>query len=110
MERIATVTVIRGNGACEIFMDGIMREEIEKVNKEIEEMKERHNQELVTIESELEATRGHRNKLLSRKLDILRAGNARNVSWLARLKERIVIIWCQIYGIGVELKLWDYEG
>lgn len=102
MNIVATTTVIRGNGACEAFMNGIVNEEIEKMN-------ERHQKELCAMESELGAVKTHRNKLLASNLAAVRACNARSVSWFVRLKEDITISWCKLYGLGEALKLWLYE-
>lgn len=103
MNRLATVTVIRGNGACEAYVNGVIQEEIVK-------MKERHERELVTMESELAAAKSHRNDLLGEKLAVVRAANAKSISWFERVKERIIITWCQIWGMGEAFKLWFYEG
>lgn len=99
---LATTTVIRGNGACKVFMDGIMNEEVEK-------MTERYEKELSAKEAELQATKNHRNDLLYRTLAEVRAMLAKPVSIIERIRERLVIIWCQIWGIGEALNLWSYD-
>lgn len=99
MNRIATVTVIRGSGDCEAYVDGIVQEEIEK-------MKSRHNTEIQAKNAELEATKIHRNKLLSSKLGVIRAESARPISRFTRIRNKIDILWCKFWGIGYELGLW----
>lgn len=102
MNRIAAVTVIRGAGACEVYMNGIVQEEIEK-------MKERHNKEMRAKEAELEATKNRLNDTLSDRLGVIRAGNAKRVSTLARIREKIEILWCQFWGMGYEFGWWTCD-
>lgn len=109
MKLLATTTIIRGNGACKMFMDGIANEEIEKVNEELKKMKENYEKELSAKEAELEATKNHLNDVLTEKSTELRAMLVKPVSFVERIRERIVIIWCQIWGMGEALNLWSYD-
>lgn len=97
MKRLATTTVIRGNGACEVYMDGLLNEEIKKLN-------ERHEKELSEKEVKLQVTKNQRDDLRYKDLIALRAMVAKPMSIAARLRERLVIIWCQIWGIFECLK------
>ena len=103
IDRIATLTVIRGNGECVAFMNGIVKEEMRKLN-------ERHALEMSKKHAELEAARGHRNALLRDNLATYRVLNARPASAFKRLGERLVTLWCQIYGLGEHIGLWEYTG
>ena len=98
MNRIAAMTVIRGNGKCEAYWNGIVMEEMKKLN-------ERHALEMTKKNSELEAARGHRNRLLRDNLAAYRVLNARPVSAFRRLTERLTLIWCQLYGLCLEFGL-----
>ena len=102
MSNIMTTTIIRGTGECKVFMDGVL-------NKEIEKMNERHQKELSILEAKLESSNNHRDDLLTSRLAFFRACDAKHVSWFARFKERIEILWCQAYGLGEAFKLWLYE-
>lgn len=97
------VAVFRENGACEIFVNGI-------VNEEIKKMKERYEKELSVMEAKLQAKTGHLNKNLHKDLMAVKVMVAQPVSLIERIRERIIITWCQIYGIGEALKLWSYDG
>ena len=103
MKMLASATIIRGNGACEMFMNGLKDEEIEK-------MKEQYENELSAVKAELESTKNKRNELLTNRLPTMKAVLAKPTSIIERFRERIVITWCQIYGIGSEFKWWTYEG
>lgn len=102
MKVLATTTVIRGKGACEAYVNGLANEEMKK-------MQERYENELSNKEAELQATKNNRDDLRHKDLTEVRAMFAKPISIVERVRERLVIIWCQIYGIGEELKLWSYD-
>ena len=101
MKMIATTTVIRGNGACKVFVDGIMNEEIEKMN-------ERHKKEMEAVCNELEATKSHLNRSLKRDLAPIRAMVARRSGLLYKIREKIEFVWGCIWYYGLRFKLWGY--
>lgn len=96
---IATTTVIRGKGACKVFMDGIMNEEIEKMN-------EQHKKELETVRNELEATKSHLNRALKKDLAPIRAMVARRSRPFQRVLEKIEFVWGCIWYYGLRFRLW----
>lgn len=98
MNRIAAMTVIRGEGCCEAYWHGIVNEEMKKLN-------ERHALEMTKKNSELEATRGHRNRLLQDNLTAYRVLNARPTSAFRRFTERVTLLWCQFWGLCLEFGL-----
>ena len=99
MNRVATTTVIRGNGGCEVYINGIVKEEVKKLN-------ERYK----IKEAELMAAKDHCNRLLSHNLNTLEVYNVKKKSIFTRIVEGIGIIWCKIWGFGVVIGLWDYIG
>lgn len=100
MNRIATLTVIRGNGECVAYMNGIVKEEMKKLN-------ERHAREMARKNAELDASRGHRNRLLRDNLRDYRVLNARPVSACKRLLEGLETFWCQCWGVAYEIGLLE---
>lgn len=102
MNRIATVTVIRGSGDCEAYFDGIVQDEIKKMSSQ-------YNTEIKTKNAELEAIKNHRNKLLSSKLGVIRAEITRPISKFTKIRDKIDILWCKFWGLGYELGLWTYN-
>lgn len=98
MKRIATTTIIRGNGACEAYMNGI-------VNEEIEKMKDCYEEKLSVLEAKLQSKEDHLDNLLTDRLIERRAMFAKPTSIIKRIRERIVITWCQIWGLCFEFKL-----
>ena len=93
------VSVFHENGACEVLVNGI-------VNEEIKKMREHYEKELSVMEAKLQTKTGHLNKNLSKDLMKVKAMCAKPVSFIERARERIVITWCQIWGLGLEWKLW----
>lgn len=90
MNRIATTTIIRGNGACEIYMNGIVKEEIRKIN-------EQHAMEMRTKDAELQAARAHRNKLLADNLEAARARNCHRKTVFSRIRKLCLVAWAIVW-------------
>lgn len=101
MNRIATMTVIRGNGACEAFMNGVVREEMLKINA-------KHDIEMKKTNAALQATTNHRNKLLADRAAALRQYNVRPRSIFSRIKDSIVNAWCLFYSFGWAIGFWKH--
>ena len=103
MKRIATATVIRGNGACEAYINDI-------VNKEIMKMNEQHEMELSRRESEMEAIRNHRDKLLADKMvSLTKHKKSKFKRFWKRVKDSLELAWCRIWIMGCILGLWTYD-
>ena len=100
MNRVATATVIRGTGECEVYLNDV-------VNKEIAKMKEQHKLELAKIDEELKATKNHRNKLLADRLAVIKADREERPSLFTKVRENVENVWCVTYGMlfGVNEKL-----
>lgn len=93
---IATMTRIHGTGQCQAIVNGVVMEEMARMN-------ERHKYEMNVISGELEAAKTHRNKLLAKDLEDLRVQLARPTSFWARLREKMEITWCVFIGTIMEL-------
>ena len=101
MNRIAAMTVIRGDGACQAYWQGVVMEEMKKLT-------ERHELEMKTKDAELDAARSHRNDLLRDQLTTYRVLNAKPTSPFKRLRERLETLWCQFWGLGEHFGFWEY--
>jgi hypothetical protein len=97
--RIFTTAVIREDGIHDVYVNGLLNEEMKK-------MKEDYEKQLSVMEAKLQAKTGHLNKNLSRDLMAVKVMVAKPTSLIERIRERIVITWCQIWGIGLALKFW----
>ena len=102
MKMLATTTIIRGTGACEVFINDVLNKEIERMNKE-------HNERVQALANRLQAAEDHRDDLLTDRLAVVRACNAKSAKPFAAFRERAEILWCQLWGIGEALGLWVYE-
>lgn len=91
MKRLATTTVIRGNGACKVYMDGLMNEEIEK-------MRERYERQIEALTNELEATKRNETRLLTEKMPMIRVCAAKRYGLLNDIREKLELaygfVWC----------------
>lgn len=103
MNRIAAVTVIRGEGECKAFVDGIAHKEIEKMN-------ERHKIELEMATNELKATKKHRDDLLQARVEAWKAEELKPVSLFEKIRRAFVNGWCIFWALTHEWGLWEYDG
>lgn len=110
--RVAAATVIRGNGACGLFVNGIANAEVMRNN-------ELHTKELEIVMSELKNIKKRmtdvpagicRAERLARNLASLRLNAARPCSLFRRIREGVVFIWGCIWYYGLKLGLWEYVG
>ena len=101
MKRVAAMTVIRGEGNCEALMNGVVSEEMKKMN-------ERHAKEMAVLRAELEATKNKEKQLLSDRMAVIKASNAKPVQLFARVKEALVTAWCVLWAITHEWKFWEW--
>lgn len=101
MKRVAALTVIRGEGNCEAIMQGIVNEEMKKMN-------ERHAKELSALRAELEATKNKEKQLLGDRMAVIKASNAKPVQLSKRIIEAVETAWCVLWAIVHEWKLWEW--
>ena len=99
MKMIASTTVIRGNGACKVFMDGIMNEEVEK-------MKEQHEREIMALTNELNATKNKETQLLTDRLPMIRACTAKRCGVFSTIRDKIEVVWAFLWWLGTRGRLW----
>lgn len=112
MERIASMTVIRGEGGCEATYNKIVSEEIQRLNAEHAAREARLHAEYAAAEAdlrqryaakenELRTVRDSRNRLLrDRKVPEFRRPN--------RLLDRLETAWAAIWMLGIRIGLWGY--
>ena len=84
-QRIATATVIRGNGGCQVFIDGVVNAELQRQQMMMQAERERAHM----IE-------GRRNRMLGERL---KASAPKRRSPLERLKDAIETAWAMVWAI-----------
>lgn len=102
MKMLATATVIRGNGACEAYMNGIMNEEIKK-------MTERYERKIEALSNELNATKNTEKRLFAEKLPMVHACTAKCCSPFSDIREKLEVAWAFVWYMGEKAKLWSYD-
>lgn len=85
MNMIASATVIRGQGECEAYMNGVVMKEMKRLNAI-------HAAEMGTVKN-------HRNRLLAERLEKL----AQKEKWWVRLKDRLETAWAVFIALLLEL-------
>ncbi len=98
MDRIASLTVVRGEGECRAYFDNVVSEEIKKMNARNRAL----NEELNTV-------RARRDRELTMKAD--RADRLRmyEAPRESRIHDWIERAWAAIFIGGMRLGLWRYE-
>ena len=99
MKMLATTTVIRGKGACEAYMNGIMNAEIEKMN-------ELHRQEMEAVINELQSKTNRENDLLAEKLPKIRAYTSKRSGVFSDVLDKFEVAWAFVWYMGLKFKLW----
>lgn len=84
---IASATVIRGQGECEAYMNGVVMKEMKRLNAI-------HAAEMGTVKN-------HRNRLLAERLEKLKP--VQKVSLWERLKDFVATAWAQFFGLMLAL-------
>ena len=98
MNRIATTTVIRGNGDCQVFINGIASAEMKRQQARLRAERECHR-----------ITEASRNKLLRRSLDDINRKMRKSRNPIRRAWDRVVNAWamgwamliCYSLGLGL---------
>ena len=113
--RIAAATVIRGYGECRTYIDGVVSEEMKKINKA-------NAREREALREQLKATETHRNRLLADRRDALirpaRKSALRRT--VRRMIDKIQIVWALLWyinrecghrliALGLKYGLWEYD-
>lgn len=101
MDRIATCSVIRGNGGVEAYVNGVVSEELRRQNA-IREAEEE------ALKAELATTKARRNRLLADDLRMRRTVRKRPLR--QRVRDRIADGWAWVMGCIVTypklIKMW----
>lgn len=101
MDRIATCSVIRGNGGVEAYVNGVVSEELRRQNA-IREAEE------AALRAELAVTRARRNRLLAEDLRMRRTVRKRPLR--QRMRDRIADGWAWVMGCIVTypklIRMW----
>lgn len=95
MNRVATATIIRGNGECQAYINGVVMKEMKRLN-------ERHAAEMRSKQFELDSVRKHRNRLLASKLD---GGYDNRSKWQRfkdRVREKVCVAWAVVFAMALE--------
>lgn len=102
MKMLATTTIIRGNGACKVFMDGVMNDEVAK-------MSERYERKIEALTNELTATKNKETTLLTEKLPMIRACTAKRTGIINHIREKLEVAWAFVWWLGNKCNLWFEE-
>lgn len=105
MDRTATLTVIRGNGECRAYYDGIVSDEIKKMNERYAAKERMLNRQISAKQEELRQVQSRRNQLLSERMARLEMMEPDEES---RAKMWFLSVWALIWLIGEKLGLWEY--
>lgn len=89
MDRIATCSIIKGNGGVEVYVNGVVSEELRRQNA-IREAKE------AALKAELATTKARRNRLLAEDLRLRRTVRKRPLR--QRVRDRIADGWAWMMG------------
>lgn len=95
-------TVIRADGACDIFVNGILNEEIRRINLE-------HENEVKMMLNKLADAEKQHDDFLAYRVAFIRQNMAESVSRLDIFREKLETAWCKLYGLGEVLGMWVYE-
>ena len=98
MQRIAAVTVIRGNGACQAFVDGMVNEELRRQQEKLEAAEDRANR----MEED-------RNRLKGVRLTEIRWALTGKHGLLRRIRNAIETAWAIVWAITAG-KCWIEMG
>lgn len=100
MKRIATATVIRGNGACEAYINGVVKEEMRRQQAKFQAERER-----------AAAVEASRNRLLARqKTELMRKTYYRPNLFrrlLRPFENAWAMFWATLICWGEELDFWE---
>lgn len=101
MDRIATCSIIKGNGGVEAYVNGVVSEELRRQNA-IRDAEE------AALRAELAVTRARRNRLLAEDLRMRRTVRKRPLR--QRVRGRIADGWAWVMGCIVTypklIKMW----
>ena len=89
MDRIATCSIIKGNGGVEAYVNGVVSEELKRQNA-IRAAEEE------ALKAELAVTRARRNRLLAEDLRLRRT--KRKIPLRERVRDRIADGWAWVMG------------
>lgn len=101
MNRIATTTIIRGNGRCEAYMNGVVMQEMKRLN-------ERHAAEMRSKDIEIELKRNANHRLLCEKVDSYKKEMYKRSKWQCvkeYICEKVLVVWACMFLIALKLKM-----
>ena len=94
MNRIATAPVIRGNGACQAFIDGVLIKELERLD-------DKHAEELRKKDYELEYMTESRNRQLRKSLEADHAMAQKRIGLWERVCNMVNKAWCMLFAMAL---------
>lgn len=101
MNRIATMSVIRGEGQVEAIMNGVVQKELQRLQelsrKQLDEERIALRMEMNYLRAESDTIRASRNKMLGQKLIELE-DELSNISTFARIIDGLQTAWGITYG------------
>lgn len=102
MNRIATMSVIRGQGECEAIINGVVQKEIQRlqeINKrQLDDERQLLRMEINYLRSESDTIRASRNKMLRKSIRELEH-RLNDKGLFARIIDSIQNAWGMTYGV-----------
>lgn len=92
MNRIAAMTVIRGDGECQTLMNGVIQKDIERLNVE-------HNKELEDLKFRLETVTKNRDRLQANVINDINEMVEEHVKVIDKIRDGIEYAWCMMWGM-----------
>lgn len=103
MNRIATVSVIRGSGACDVYMNHVVSQEM----KRLQALERKENEGL---RQRMELVTSSRNKLLDERLKQHDRESSFRKPFHKRLQERLVQAYSVFFALCLEFGFIEYIG
>lgn len=98
---IASMTLIRGTGACHAYMNGVVMSEFERINRQ-------HDFEMDGALRKLKCIKSQRDELREHDMQDLMAYLYKKHSLGYRIVDKIENAWCVFFGTLMELGIVKY--
>lgn len=108
MKPIAAATVIRSEGPCNVLINGIVSEEIQKLNRQMDVMKKINDRRVEALSNELDSTKQKCNEFRADRFAMTKERLAKRNTLRYRIRDRIETIWAHIWCYGLKWGLWAY--
>ena len=108
MKPIAAATVIRSEGPCDMFVNGVVSKEIQKINRRMDAVKKANDRRVEALSNELDSTKNKCNDLRADRSASIKKRLAKRNTLRYRIRDKIETIWAHIWCYGLKWGLWAY--